>query len=141
MKRWLFENLGLKILALLIALCLWAYVGSRQVLDTRVIVHLQLTDIPVGMTVDSNVKTAIPVVLTGRKESILDLDADDLSAIVSLRGYVPGKQDFAVHPVIKPLPPGVTANTPDVTVHLVPVVVKAPSLAAPPRPRHRKESE
>jgi YbbR domain-containing protein len=141
MKRWLFENLGLKILALLIALCLWAYVGSRQVLDTRVIVHLQLTDIPVGMTVDSNVKTAIPVVLTGRKESILDLDADDLSAIVSLRGYIPGKQDFAVHPVIKPLPPGVTANTPDVTVHLVPVVVKAPSLAAPPRPRHRKESE
>ena len=141
MKRWLFENLGLKISAFLIALCLWAYVGSRQVLDTRVIVHLQLTDIPVGMTVDSNVKTAIPVILTGRKESILDLDADDLSAVVSLRGYIPGKQDFAVHPMIKPLPPGVTANTPDVTVHLIPVVVKAPSVAGSSRPRHQKESE
>jgi len=139
MKRWLFDNLGLKISAFLIALCLWAYVGSRQVLDTRVIVHLQLTDIPVGMTVDSNVKTAIPVILTGRKESILGLDPDDLSAIVSLRGYVPGKQDLPVHPVIKPLPPGVTASTPDVTIHLIPVVVKP--LAVPARDRHRKGSK
>lgn len=126
MKRWLFDNLGLKLLALLIAVCLWAYVGSREVLDRKVIVHLQLTDIPQGMTVDASVRTTIPVLLTGRKENILDIDGDDLSAIVSLKNYVPGKQDLPVHPIIKPLPLGVTASTPDLTIHLVPVVKEAP---------------
>ena len=126
MRRLIFENFGLKVLAFLIALSLWAYVGSRQVLDRRIIVHLELTDIPQGMTVDSNVKTTIPVVLTGRKESILDLDGEDLAAIVSLKAYIPPKLDVLVHPQIRPLPPGVTVDVPDVTIHLVPVVTKDP---------------
>ncbi|HVM32421.1 MAG TPA: hypothetical protein VMU88_04740 [bacterium] len=135
MKRWLFENLGLKLSALLIAVALWAYVGSRQVLDRRVTVHLQLTDIPAGMTVDSNLRPTLPVVLTGRKESILDLDGDDLTAIVSLKGYTPGKPDLAVRPLIRPLPIGVTASTADLTIHLVPVAKPAP----PPRAaKHKK---
>jgi hypothetical protein len=125
-RRLIFENFGLKVLAFLIALSLWAYVGSRQVLDRRIIVHLELTDIPQGMTVDSNVKTTIPVVLTGRKESILDLDGEDLAAIVSLKAYIPPKLDVLVHPQIRPLPPGVTVDVPDVTIHLVPVVTKDP---------------
>jgi hypothetical protein len=123
-RRLIFENFGLKVLAFLIALSLWAYVGSRQVLDRRISVHLELTDIPQGMTVDSNVKTTVPVVLTGRKESILDLDGEDLAAIVSLKAYAPPKLDVLVHPQIRPLPPGVTVDVPDVTIHLVPVVIK-----------------
>jgi YbbR domain-containing protein len=134
MKRFFLDNLGLKLLALLIALCLWAYVGSREVLDRKVIVHLQLTDIPQGMTVDASVRTAIPVLLTGRKENILDIDGDDLSAIVSLRNYVPGKQDLPVHPVIRPLPLGVTASTPDLTIHLVPAAKDVPAR----RPKSKK---
>lgn len=134
MRRLIFENFGLKVLAFLIALSLWAYVGSRQVLDRRIIVHLELTDIPQGMTVDSNVKTTIPVVLTGRKESILDLDGEDLAAIVSLKAYTPPKLDVLVHPQIRPLPPGVTVDVPDVTIHLVPVVTKDSDT------HHRQES-
>ncbi|HET9870124.1 MAG TPA: hypothetical protein VFR02_06495, partial [bacterium] len=116
-----------KVLAFLIAVGLWAYVGSREVLDRRVVVHLQLTDIPAGMTVDSNVRTAIPVVLTGRKESILALDADDLTAVVSLRDYRPGKPDLPVRPLVRPLPPGVEASAPDVTIHLIPVPKPTPA--------------
>lgn len=129
MKRWLFENMGLKLLALLIAVCLWAYVGSQQVLNRRVEAHLQLTDIPDGMMVDSNVRTTIPVVLTGRKQSILDLDGNDLTAIVSLRHYEPGKSEVSVRPFIRPLPSGVSANTPEVIVHLIPVPKPPPKAA------------
>ena len=121
MKRLLLENLGLKILALFLASMLWAYVGSRQVLEMKLTLHLELNDMPGGMTLDSNVKTSIPVILTGRKESILDVDKEELKAVVSLKGYLTGQKDLVVHPKVQPLPSGVTANLSDITLHLVPL--------------------
>jgi len=133
MKRWLFENLGLKILAFLIAVALWAYVGSRQILENRMTLHLELTDVPPGMTVDSNVRTSIPVVLTGRKDSVLDIDPTELKAVVSLKGYQPDQKQMVVRPRVQPLPSGVIASTQDLTVHLVP-------LAVPKEPVQEKKS-
>ena len=123
MKRLLLDNLGFKVLALFLAFILWAYVGSRQVLERKLTLHLELGDMPAGMTLDSNVKTSIPVVLTGRKESILDVDPDDLKATVSLKSYVEGQKVLVVHPKVQPLPEGVTANLSDITLHLVPLAV------------------
>ncbi len=121
MKRWIFQNLGLKVMAFVIAIALWAYVGSRQILERRLTLHLELTDIPAGMTVDSNVRTSIPINLIGRKESVLDLDPEDLKAVVSLKGYLPGQKEMVVHPRVQPLPPGVTVSSSDIPVHLVPL--------------------
>jgi YbbR domain-containing protein len=122
MKRWLFQNMGLKFLSLLIAFALWAYVGSRQVLEQRLNLHLEFADMPVGMTLDPNVKTTILVNLIGRKSQILDIDPEDLKAVVSLRGAEPGQKEIVVHPKVQPLPIGVTANVADVTLHLIPLV-------------------
>jgi hypothetical protein len=122
MRRWLFQNIGLKFLSLLIAFALWAYVGSRQVLEQRLSLHLEFADMPAGMTLDPNVKTNISVGLIGRKDRILDIDPEDLSAVVSLRGALPGQKEIVVHPKIQPLPIGVTANVADVTLRLIPLV-------------------
>ncbi len=122
MKRWLFQNMGLKFLSLIIAFALWAYVGSRQVLEQRLNLHLQFADMPAGMTLDPNVKTNISVNLTGRKDRILDIDPEDLIAVVSLRNAEPGQKEIVVHPKVQPLPIGVTANVADVTLHLIPLV-------------------
>jgi YbbR domain-containing protein len=122
MRRWLFQNIGLKFLSLIIAFALWAYVGSRQVLEQRLNLHLEFADMPAGMTLDPNVKTNISVNLTGRKDRILDIDPEDLIAVVSLRNAEPGQKDIIVHPKIQPLPIGVTANVADVTLHLIPLV-------------------
>ena len=126
MKRWILENFWLKVLAFLIAVVLWAYVGTRQILERKMTLHLELADVPAGVKVDSNVKTAISVVLRGRKESVLDLDPGDLNAVISLAGISAGKKDLEVRPSIKPLPPGVAVNVQPVTLHLVPVVEAAP---------------
>ena len=120
MKRWIFDNLGLKVLAVFIAFVLWAYVGSRQVLERRMTLHVELTDIPAGMTVDSSVRTNIPVLLTGRKDSLLDINPDDLKAVVSLKGFQPGQKQVVVHPRIQPLPDGVNVSVADLTVPLNP---------------------
>lgn len=121
MKRWLFQNMGLKFLSLIIAFALWAYVGSRQVLEQRLNVQLEFADMPAGMTLDPSLKTNISVSLTGRKDRILDIDPEDLRAVVSLRNAQSGQKEIVVHPKIQPLPVGVTANVADVTLHLIPV--------------------
>lgn len=124
MKRWLFENLGLKIMALFISIALWAYVGTREIIDRRVTVAVELTDIPAGVTVDPHVRTSVPVVLTGRKESVLDLDGDELEAVVSLKGTTPDQQEALVHPQVRPLPKDVAANVQALKIPLVPSVHK-----------------
>ncbi len=123
MRRWFFQNIGLKLLALVIAFALWVYVGSRQVLDRKVVLGLELRDIPEGMTLDSDVRTSIPVVLAGRKDSVLEIDPEELKAVVSLRGPEPGQKEVVVHPRVQPLPSGVTASVSGLTVHLVPLNV------------------
>jgi YbbR domain-containing protein len=121
MKRWLLQNLGLKFLSLLIAVALWAYVGSRQVLEQKLNLHMEFTDMPAGMTLDPNVRTTISVNLTGRKDRILDIDPEDLKAVVSLRAAQAGQKEIVVRPKVQPLPVGVTANVADVTLHLIPL--------------------
>src|SRR5665213_314052 len=121
MRRWLFQNMGLKFLSLIIAFALWAYVGSRQVLEQRLNVQLEFADMPAGMTLDPNLKTNISVSLTGRKDRILDIDPEDLRAVVSLRNAQSGQKEIVVQPKIQPLPIGVTVNVADVTLHLIPL--------------------
>ena len=122
MKRWLFQNIGLKFLSLIIAFALWAYVGSRQVLEQRVSLHLEFADMPAGMTLDPNVHTNISVTLVGRKDRVLDIDPQVLHALVSLKNAQSGQKEVTVHPHIQPLPNGVGVNTPDITVRLMPIV-------------------
>ncbi len=120
MKRWIFQNFGLKALAVLIAVALWAYVGSRQVLERRMTLHIEFTDIPAGVTLGPDVKTLIPAVLIGRPESLVDLDPDELKAVVSLKGCQPNQKLVIVHPRIPDLPNGVRANVSDLQVPLIP---------------------
>ena len=120
MYRWLFENLRLKLLALLIGVSLWAYVDSRQVLDHKKMrVHVDFTDIPAGMALSASVKKTVTVQLVGSKETLQDLEPDDLSAEVSLKNYPAGQEEAEVTPKIDSLPKGVTASVAEIKVKLV----------------------
>ena len=120
MKRWLFENLGLKVTAVLIAFALWAYVDLKQVLDKkRLTVHLEITDMPPGVALDPATKTSISVLLIGK--DVKDLEADDIDATASLKGVSSEEQDVVVHPKIEELPSGVAASTHDLKIHLIAV--------------------
>ncbi len=134
MKRWIFENFGLKVLAVFIAFALWAYVGSRQVLERRMTLHIEFTDIPAGVALGPDVKTVVPAVLIGRPESLVDLDPDDLKAVVSLKGCQPSQKMVIVHPRIPDLPNGVRANISDLQVPLV----SAPVPKDPARKKSRR---
>ncbi|HUO56799.1 MAG TPA: CdaR family protein [bacterium] len=120
MNRWLFENLRLKILALLIGVALWAYVDSRQVLDHRKMrVQVEFTDIPAGMALDPSIKKTVMIQLVGSKETLQDLDPEDLTVEASLKDMTPGTEEADVRPKVSSLPKGVTASASDVRVKLV----------------------
>jgi hypothetical protein len=121
MKRWILENLGLKMLAVLVAVGLWAYVGSRQIYMERRTIPVEFRDMPQGMTLDSGARTSVPVVLTGRTESFKELDRDDLKAVVSLKAYVSGQREMTVHPKVQPLPSGIKVELQDILVPLLPL--------------------
>jgi len=74
--------------------------------------------------VDSSVKTTVPIAFTGRKESILGLDPEELKAVVSLKEFTPSPKDVVIHPIVKvqPAVSGVVSTTPNITVHLIPVI-------------------
>jgi YbbR domain-containing protein len=126
MKRWVFENFNLKVLAVFIAFLLWAYVDLKQVLDHKhLTLYVELTDIPAGMALDPAVKTSVSVMLIGK--NVKDLEADDLDATASLKGTTPGQEEIVVRPKIEQLPEGVTASVHDLKVHLVPLTPPQPS--------------
>jgi len=122
MRRWLFENFRLKLLALFIACALWAYQDSKQVLEHRkMTLHLDVTDIPAGMDLDPNVRTSASVLLVGNKETIQDLDPEDLNAVVSLKNIPVTEGEVTAQPKIQSLPKGVTGSAREVKIHLVTV--------------------
>ena len=127
MKRWLFENFRLKLLSILIASMLWAYVDMRQVLDhRRMTVKLEVTDLPNGMGLDPTNKMSASVMLVGNKEAIQDLDPEDLSAVASLKGYLANPGEVSVHPRVEDLPKGVTASAKDVKLTLMAIPSNSP---------------
>jgi hypothetical protein len=68
----------------------------------------------------------------GRKESVLDVNPEELKAVVSLKAYRPGSREMVVHPRVQPLPQGVTATVGSVQVSLS-------QTEEPPPPRKKKK--
>jgi hypothetical protein len=120
----------LKLLAVLIASTLWAYVDLKQVLDHRkMTVKLEVTDIPPGVALDPSMRMATSITLVGNKEAIQDLDPEDITAVVSLKGYLANPAEVTINPRVQDLPKGVTASAKDVKV----ILVSAGKSAEPPK--------
>jgi YbbR domain-containing protein len=119
MKRFLFEDLGLKVTALVLAFALWTYVGTNQVLERRVDLKVVFTDLPANASLTDDVQAMVPVVLVGRKERVGGLETRDLKAVVSLQGVPVPVRDYPVKVQIANVPKGVAADIPPFLVTLV----------------------
>jgi|GEM_PF-1086893 YbbR domain-containing protein len=118
MKNALFNDLGLKLVALLLAFGLWLYVGTHQVLERRVELKLVFTDLPAQAALAPDVTSTLTVLLVGRKDRIGALEARDLRATVSLLGVPVPVKDYPVKVQIAGIPKGVAADIPPLLVGL-----------------------
>jgi YbbR domain-containing protein len=128
MKRPLFNDLGLKTVAVILAFALWLYVGTNQVLERRVDLKVVFTDLPADSVLSTDVQSSLTVLLVGRKERVGSIETRDLKALVSLQGVPVPSRDYPVKVQIANIPKGVAADVPAflVTLDAAPVATPKP---------------
>ncbi|SMB90817.1 YbbR domain-containing protein [Thermanaeromonas toyohensis ToBE] len=104
LERWR-ENLGVKLLAVTLALILWLYVTSEQNPTTEHVVRipLEVENLSAGLVV-ANLPSEVQIRLEGRKGQIKNLLPRDIRAYVDLRAARVGENTL---PVQVTLPEGV----------------------------------
>jgi hypothetical protein len=118
MKHWWFQDILLKLTALGLAVALWAYVGSSQVLERKMDLKAVFTDLPSGALLTEDVKSTVSFVLVGRREKILPLDPAVLKAVVSLKGLPVPVKDYPVRFAVQGIPKGVALDAAPVLISL-----------------------
>jgi hypothetical protein len=94
----LLENLGWKLLSLLVAVLLWAIVASEPELSTFATAPLQYRDLPDGLEVSSEPLTAVSLELRGPSGELRGLGDGVVhpSVILDMSGVQPGQRTFSI---------------------------------------------
>ncbi len=85
------KNLGLKALALAIAVVLWWFVAGESDVQVGFSVPIELRNVPPGMAVTNKVERLVDVRFTGPSTLIGGLTQNEVSAVVDLAGARPGR--------------------------------------------------
>ena len=72
-RKLLFENWGIKLLSLALAVSLWFYVTSKGKTEMTLTVPLELRDIPQDMAVVGNVAGSLEVRVQGQERVLRDI--------------------------------------------------------------------
>jgi hypothetical protein len=100
---WLFDNLGLKLFALLLALLLYAHVLTDRTLERVVYFPLQINDLPDSLALGTVPPAEIGVKLRGTGKQILRLQYLRPTLPVSMAGVAPGTYQRTFAPGDVPL--------------------------------------
>jgi YbbR domain-containing protein len=95
-RKLVFENIGLKVSAVLLATCLWLFVTSRGQAEISLEVPLQFQNVPAGLgIVNDNARTVI-VTVKGQERLMRNLKASDIRVFVDLSK---AKRGEGVYPI------------------------------------------
>ena len=126
---WLLQHWQLKLLSVVFAVLLWAFVVSEDRHEVVLAVPLDLIDRPAGLEVASIGVEAVVVRLEGLRGVVSRLRDDDLRAEVSLRDARAGRFVARLAPDNVRVPRGVRV------VQVTPSQVNATLIVATPVPR------
>jgi YbbR domain-containing protein len=84
MKKLVFENFGLKVSAVLLAVCLWLFVTSRGLTEISLEVPVEFQNVPVTLgIVNESAKTVI-ITVKGQERLMRNLKATDIRVVIDL---------------------------------------------------------
>jgi YbbR domain-containing protein len=89
-----FRNLGLKALALALAILLWVTVTRDQVAERSLRVPLEFQNIPETLEITGDAPTSVDVRVRGPSGLLARIEAGEVVAVVDLRGARPGQRLF-----------------------------------------------
>ena len=97
----IFEDLGLKITAFILAVLLWAYLAGQRRMTRDIYIPLQLKNIPAGTLLVGEIESSVKVTAKGSPGVMMSLTADDFIAEVDLSRA--GREgEFIVNPRVRP---------------------------------------
>jgi len=94
----LFGNLGLKILALLLATACWFFIASGREAYRELAVPLEIAGIPEGFAVDGSYPPKVSIRVSGKGRDLFRARANDFKVVVNLAGKDPGVYRVDVTP-------------------------------------------
>jgi YbbR domain-containing protein len=136
-----FRNLGLKVLAVLLAAGLWLVVAGEHVVERSMRVPLEFRNIPDGMEIVGDPPASVDVRLRGSSGLLAKLQPGEVVAILDLRGARRGMRLFHLQTNTVERPYGVSVaqvQPPTLSLDLQPtssrVVPVTPALEGDPAP-------
>jgi len=131
LRKYVFANAALKLLALAISFTLWVTYTSEPYAEVGFQVPLEFTTMPTQLEITGDLPTAVRVRVRGRSALLRRMIGADLSLRLDMKDGKPGTRDLQITPemVIAPYGATVVQVTPsEIHVTLVP----RHSLAPPP---------
>jgi len=84
MRKWLFHNVGLKIVAVLLSIVLWLFVTSRGQSEMSLDVPIEFKNIPAGLEMVNNSAKTIDLNIRGQERFMQFLKSSDIRVSVDL---------------------------------------------------------
>jgi YbbR domain-containing protein len=109
-RRYVVNDLRLKILALAIAIGLWWVLGRDPTVESIVTAPIEFRHAPGNLLMTSSSPFEIEVTVTGPERTVRTLKPSDISAVLDLTGVKPGEQTFDLGSRQVQVPRGVTVT-------------------------------
>ncbi|HEC98712.1 MAG TPA: hypothetical protein ENI58_11300 [Nitrospirae bacterium] len=119
MRQLLFKNLGLKILALCLAIILWFLISGRGVSEITREVPIEYINIPPGYEIVKKDHDTVRVSLFGSEVVLGSIKPEDLKVYVDLKDAQPGRGAYRIKKRNIKVPPALTiSNVTPSKVHI-----------------------
>ncbi|HEB75677.1 MAG TPA: hypothetical protein ENJ04_04945 [Nitrospirae bacterium] len=122
MRQLLFRNLGLKILALCLAVVLWFLISGRGVSEITLEVPIEYVNIPPGYEIVKKDRDTVRVSLFGSEVVLRSIKPEDLRVYVDLKDAQPAEGSYRIKKRNIKVPPALTIS--NVTPPSVNVVIE-----------------
>ncbi len=96
MRKLFLENLGLKVSAVLLAVCLWLFVTSRGQSEISLEVPLEFKNVPAGFGIVNNTAKTAVVTVKGQERLMKNLRSSDIRVSVDLAKAKKGENTFSL---------------------------------------------
>lgn len=96
--RRLFANLGIKVLALLLAMVVWLFIASGRVAYREVAAPVQLKGVPEGVMVDGPEPENVSLRVAGKGRDLFRVRPEDFRVVINMSGKEVGTHVFDLTP-------------------------------------------
>ena len=107
LRRLASQNLGLKVVALALAVAAWWFVAGESKVLVSFTIPLEMRNVPKGLTITNKPERQVEVRLSGASSLLSGMRPSEISASVDLTAGRAGRQYFTLDDRVVRVPPGI----------------------------------